>query len=119
MNPLLLYCAPSLGGCGGSTGICDLGRVLSVPDKCNCTLKGAYRDTMTDLLSCLCQNRPRDLRPCVAEVRYTCVQARADGVLSFKQARHEEQTVGTVTDISQGSLACVRFPQLFYIWQIR
>ena len=51
-------------------------------------------------------------------VRYTRVQARADGVLSFKQARHEEQTVGTVTDISQGMLACVRFPQLFHTWQI-
>lgn len=41
------------------------------------------------------------------------MQARADGVLSFKQARHEEQTVGTVTDISQGMLACVRFPYTF------
>ena len=59
--------------------------------------------------------------PCAADVtlvRYTCMQARPDGVLSFKKAKHEEQTVGTVTDISQGVLTCVRSPEVFHICEI-
>lgn len=46
MNPLLLCFAPSLGGCGGSAGMCVLGggKKLPVPDRYNCTLRGAYRD---------------------------------------------------------------------------
>ena len=66
MNPLLLCFAPSLGGCGASAGMCVLGRgkKLSVPDRYNCTLRGAYRDIITSLQTCLCQDRPRQLTVC-------------------------------------------------------